>query len=94
MPVELFNCARCAVAESHRFERTVTRKLGDARVEPYLDLWMFDDVGHDERAGAHGILAHQDRDLVSTKRQEEVFLCGAVATADDHDVLILDLVLP
>ncbi len=66
----------------------------DARVEPYLDLWMFEYLGHDERAGAYGILAHEDRDLGSKARQEETFLRGAVATADDHDVLILELVMP
>ncbi len=55
---------------------------------------MFEDHGHDERGGAHGILAHEDRDLVSKARQEETFLRGAVATADDRDVLILELVLP
>ncbi len=55
---------------------------------------MFEDHGHDERAGAHGILAHEDRDPVSKARQEETFLRGAVATADDRDVLILELVLP
>ncbi|MEE9128613.1 MAG: hypothetical protein V3T84_01240 [Phycisphaerales bacterium] len=51
-------------------------------------------LGHDERAGAHGILAHKNRDLVSKARQEETFLRAAVATADDRDLLILELILP
>ena len=65
-----------------------------ACVKPYLDLWTFEDLGHDERAGAHGIFAHEDRDLGIKAPPEETFFRGAVATADDHDVLILELVPP